>query len=81
MMYRSSALCFAMPFRSEPKGDTNEGTSSSIEDPDTALTMIVLLLACLAFAVLPLAHSRIVLIRDSSETRATGAKALGLSRV
>ena len=41
-----------MPFTSSSKDETNERTSTSIEDPDTMLTMTVLLLACLALAVL-----------------------------
>jgi hypothetical protein len=41
-----------IPFRSAPKDETNERTSRSIEDPDAMLTMTVLLLACLALAVL-----------------------------
>ena len=41
-----------IPFRSAPKDETNEGTSISIKDPDTMLSMIVLLLACLGLAVL-----------------------------
>ena len=41
-----------IPFSSAPKNETNEGTSISIKDPDTMLTMIVLLLACLGLAVL-----------------------------
>jgi hypothetical protein len=41
-----------MPFTSPLKNETNEQTSISIEDPDTMLTMTVLLLACLALAVL-----------------------------
>ena len=41
-----------MPFTSAPKDETNEGTSACIDDPDTIPTMIVLLLACLALAVL-----------------------------
>ena len=32
--------------------ETNEETSMSIKDPDTTLSMIVLLLACLALAAL-----------------------------
>ena len=40
-----------IPFRS-PEDKTNEGTSTSIKDPDTMLSMTVLLLACLALAVL-----------------------------
>jgi hypothetical protein len=34
------------------KDETNEGTTMSIKDPEAMLTMIVLLLACLALAVL-----------------------------
>ena len=41
-----------IPFRSAPKDETNEGTSMSIKDPDTMLSMTVLLIACLALAVL-----------------------------
>jgi hypothetical protein len=41
-----------MPLTSTPKDETNERTSTSIEDPDTMLTMIVLMLACLGLAVL-----------------------------
>ena len=40
------------PFRSAPKDETNERTSISIRDPDTMLSMTVLLLACLGLAVL-----------------------------
>jgi len=32
--------------------ETNEETSMSIKDPDTTLSMIILLLACLALAAL-----------------------------
>jgi len=32
--------------------DTNEGTSKSMKDPDTMLSMIVLFLACVALAAL-----------------------------
>jgi hypothetical protein len=39
-------------FRSALEDETNERTSISIKDPDTMLTMIVLLLACLGLAVL-----------------------------
>jgi hypothetical protein len=39
-------------FRSESEEETNERASMSIKDPDTMLTMIVLLLACLGLAVL-----------------------------
>ena len=41
-----------VPFRSAPEDETNEQTSISIKDPDTMLTMFVLLLACLGLAVL-----------------------------
>ena len=41
-----------IPFRSAPEDETNEGTSISIKDPDTMLSMTVLLLACLGLAVL-----------------------------
>jgi hypothetical protein len=41
-----------MPFTSVPSDETNERTSTSIEDPEAMLTMTVLLLACLALAVL-----------------------------
>jgi hypothetical protein len=41
-----------VPFRSAPKDEANEGTGISIKDPETMLTMIVLLLACLGLAVL-----------------------------
>lgn len=41
-----------MPFTSLPKNETNQGRSKSIKSPDTMLTVIVLLLACLALAVL-----------------------------
>jgi len=41
-----------IPFPSAPRDKTNEQTSISIKDPDTMLTMIVLLLACLGLAVL-----------------------------
>ncbi len=39
-------------FTASPKAETNEGTTMSIKDPDTMLSMTVLLLACLALAVL-----------------------------
>jgi len=39
-------------FRSAREDETNERTSISMRDPDTTLTMIVLLLACLGLAVL-----------------------------
>jgi hypothetical protein len=41
-----------LPFTSTPKDETNERTIMPIEDQDTMLTMTVLLLACLALAVL-----------------------------
>jgi hypothetical protein len=41
-----------IPFRSALEDETNEGTSMSIKDPDTMLSMTVLLLACLVLAVL-----------------------------
>jgi hypothetical protein len=41
-----------IPFLSAPKDETTEGTSMSIKDPDTMLSMTVLLIACLALAVL-----------------------------
>ena len=41
-----------MPFRSAPEHETNGGTSGSIRDPDTMLSMIVLLLTCLVLAAL-----------------------------
>jgi hypothetical protein len=41
-----------IPFRSAPEDETNEGTSTSINDPDRMLSIIVLVLACLGLAVL-----------------------------
>ena len=41
-----------IPFPSAPRDKTNEQTSISIKDPDTTLSMMVLLLACLGLAVL-----------------------------
>jgi len=41
-----------IPFRSASKDETNERTSISIRDPDTMLSMTVLLLACLGLALL-----------------------------
>jgi hypothetical protein len=41
-----------MSFASAPKDEINEGAGISIKDPDTILTTIVLLLACLALALL-----------------------------
>jgi hypothetical protein len=40
------------PFSSAPEDETTDRTSISIKDPETMLTMIVLLLACLGLAVL-----------------------------
>jgi len=40
------------PFSSAPKDETTDGTSMSIKDPDTMLSMTVLLIACLGLAVL-----------------------------
>ena len=41
-----------VPFTSSPKDEMNEGTSMPIRDPDTMLSMTVLLFACLALAIL-----------------------------
>ena len=41
-----------IPFQSAPKDETNDGTSTSINDPDTMLSMTVLVIACLGLAVL-----------------------------
>jgi hypothetical protein len=41
-----------IPFSSASEDETNERASISVHDPDTMLTMIVLLLACLGLAVL-----------------------------
>lgn len=41
-----------IPFRCAPEDETNEGTSTSINDPDRMLSIIVLVLACLGLAVL-----------------------------
>ena len=40
------------PFSSAPTDETTDGTSMSIKDPDTMLSMTVLLIACLTLAVL-----------------------------
>jgi hypothetical protein len=42
----------ANPLTSAPKDETVDGTSMSIKDPDTILSMTVLLIACLGLAVL-----------------------------
>ena len=41
-----------IPFRSALENETNEGTSTSINDPDRMLSIIVLVLACIGLAVL-----------------------------
>jgi hypothetical protein len=41
-----------IPFRSALEDETNEGTSTSINDPDRMLSIIVLVLACIGLAVL-----------------------------
>ena len=41
-----------IPLGSAPEDETNERTGISMRDPDTMLTLIVLLLACLGLAVL-----------------------------
>ncbi len=41
-----------IPFRSAREDKTNEGTSTSINDPDRMLSIIVLVLACLGLALL-----------------------------
>jgi hypothetical protein len=41
-----------IPFRYALEDETNEGTSSSINDPDRMLSIIVLVLACLGLALL-----------------------------
>ena len=41
-----------IPFLSAPEDETNERTSMSIKDPDTMLSIIVLVLACFGLAVL-----------------------------
>jgi hypothetical protein len=45
-------LKYENPVCSTEAAKTNEETSMSIKDPDTTLSMIVLLLACLALAAL-----------------------------
>ena len=44
---RRDILC-----ESAPRDETDDGATISVKDPDTMLTMIVLLLACLGLAVL-----------------------------
>ena len=41
-----------IPFPSTLEDETNEGTSTSINDPDRMLSIIVLVLACLGLALL-----------------------------
>jgi hypothetical protein len=41
-----------VPSTSSPKDEINEGTSMPIKDPDTMLSMTVLLFACLGLAFL-----------------------------
>ena len=45
-------LKYEKSFGSTEGAETSDGTSISIKDPDTMLSMIVLLLSCLALAVL-----------------------------
>jgi len=45
-------LKYEKSFSSTKNADTNKETTISIKDPDTMLSMIVLLLACLALAAL-----------------------------
>jgi hypothetical protein len=45
-------LRLEIPFRSAPEDETNDGTSTSIKDPDRMLSIIMLVLACLGLAVL-----------------------------
>jgi hypothetical protein len=39
-------------FQSAPEDEANEGTSTSINDPDRMLSIIVLVLGCLGLALL-----------------------------
>jgi len=41
-----------IPFRSALQDETNEGMSTSVNDPDRMLSIIVLVLACLGLALL-----------------------------
>ena len=45
-------LKYGKSFNSTEGAETNEGTNLSLKDPDTMLSMIVLLLTCLALAAL-----------------------------
>ena len=42
-----------IPFPSALEDETNEGTSTSIKDPDRMLSIVVLVLVCIGLAVLP----------------------------
>ena len=42
----------AIPFRYALEDETNEGTSTSIKDPDRMLSIVVLVLVCIGLAVL-----------------------------
>lgn len=48
----AQALRHEIPFQSAPEDETNEGISTSINDPDRMLSIIVLILACLGLALL-----------------------------
>ena len=39
-------------FRSEREAETNDGTNMPINDPDSILSIVVLVLACLGLAIL-----------------------------
>jgi hypothetical protein len=41
-----------IPFRSALEDETNEGISTSINDPDRMLSIIVLVIACLGLSLL-----------------------------
>lgn len=48
----TQAVMHEKSFNSTEGAETGDGTSISIKDPDTMLSMTVLLLACLGLAVL-----------------------------
>lgn len=48
----TQALRRGIPFRSATEDEIDEGTSTSIKDPDRMLSIIVLVLACLGLALL-----------------------------
>jgi hypothetical protein len=48
----TQAVMHEKSFGSTEGAETNEGTNISIKDPDTILSMIVLLVACLGLAAL-----------------------------